>query len=458
LPPDRITQHTLVLGNRTLRFNATAGVIRPTGGRAAPLAEIAFTAYQLDGAEAAQRPVSFAFNGGPGFASAWLQVGAAGPWRIDLGPRATYPSAPAEPMPNADTWLDFTDLVFIDPAGTGYSRALVTGETAQRLWSVDGDIAYLAETIRRWLDKFDRATSPKYILGESYGGFRAPRLAQELAARHGVGVAGLMLVSPALEVTQRSIAFDPFYYVTRLPSMAAAARALHGPVTRDALVDVEQYAATDYLLDVTRGARDAAAIDRRSARVAAFTGIDPALVRRHDGLLDDDVFLRALDRARHRVASPYDATISSADPFPLEDDSSGPDAVLGALKAPVSSAMVAIYESKLQWRPDSVYQLFNPSVTRQWEWGSAFGTRPQSVQALRTVLALDDHLRVLIAQGLFDLVVPYFSTQLMLDQIPASVGMDRVRFTLHPGGHMLYTNDASRAALHDEAAAMVRVV
>ena len=456
LPPDRTTRHTLDLPGRTLRFSATAGVIRPTGGGRTPLADIAFTAYQLDGADRVRRPVTFAFNGGPGFASAWLQVGAAGPWRIPLGDGATFPSAPADPIPNAETWLDFSDLVFIDPAGTGYSQVLASGGDARTLWSVDGDITYLAETIRRWLDRFDRGVSPKYILGESYGGFRAPLLARELASSQGVGVAGLVLVSPALEITQHSFAFDPFYYVTRLPSMTAAARARLGPVTRAQLADVEQYAATDYLVDVTRGERDVAAIERRSARVAAFTELDPALVRRHHGLLDVDMFLHALDRARHRVASPYDATIGGADPFPLENNSHAPEAVVDALKAPVSSAMVAIYATKLQWRPEIVYQLFNPAVTHQWAWGSAFGTRPQSVRALRSALALDNHLTVLIAHGMFDLVTPYFATQLMLDQIPGSVGMDRVRFTLHPGGHMIYTNDAARAALHDAAAAMVR--
>ena len=276
LPADSTTHHALDLPGRTLHVAATAGAIRLTDDKDAPRTDIAFIAFQLEGTDRARRPVTFVFNGGPGFASGWLNVGAVGPWRIPLGGDATVPSASPEPIANAETWLDFTDLVFIDPAGTGYSRVLATNEDARRrLWSVDGDIEYLAETIRRWLDRFDRNVSPKYLLGESYGGFRVPRLARELASSQGTGVSGIVLVSPALDFGGRSSAFDPFSYLTRLPSMAATARAAHGGVTRAQLADVEHYAATDFLLDVTRGERDADAIARRSARVAELTSSIP---------------------------------------------------------------------------------------------------------------------------------------------------------------------------------------
>jgi carboxypeptidase C (cathepsin A) len=463
LPADMTTQHTLELpmGDlpaRTLHFSATAGAIRLTDDKGAPRADIAFIAYRLDGAEARSRKVTFVLNGGPGFASGWLQVGAVGPWRIALGgpmgDGATAPSASAEPMPNAETWLDFTDLVFIDPADTGYSRVLTTNDEARkRLFSVGGDISYLAEVIRRWLDRFDRDVSPKYLLGESYGGFRAPRLARELASVQGVGVSGLVLVSPVLDFGGRSRVFDPLYFAERLPSMAAAARAARGPVggpvTRAQLADVEHYAATDFLLDATSGERDAAAIARRSARVAELTGLDPALVRRYHGLINNEVFLHERDRAAGRVASAYDATITSADPWPLWTVSDYPDPVLEALKAPVGSAMVAIYETQLNWRPDSTYRLESPTAFRAWDWGHGMMSPPQSVGWLREALALDPHLHVLIAHGLFDVVTPYFATQLLLDQLPQAGLGERVRLATYPGGHMFYTQDASRAAFRE---------
>jgi carboxypeptidase C (cathepsin A) len=262
-------------------------------------------------------------------------------------------------------------------------------------------------------------------------------------------------VSPALDFGGRSFALDPLIYADRLPSMAAAARAGRGPVTRAQLADVEQYAATDYLLDLTRGERDPEAIERRSSRVAEFTGIDPTLVRRHDGMLDNNVFLHELDRAQGRVASAYDATISSLDPFPEETQGNVPDAVLQTLQAPVTSAMVAIYDTQLNWHPENPYHLFNGAVARQWDLGHGFGPRPQAVGFMRVALALDPRFTVLIAHGMFDLVTPYFATQLLLDQIPQASGGDRIHFVVYPGGHMFYTNDASRSAWRDASRAII---
>lgn len=453
LPADVTTQHTLELPGRTLHFSATAGAVRLADDRGAPRADIAFIAYQLDGTQHRDRKVTFVLNGGPGFASGWLQVGAVGPWRIALGGDATAPSASPEPIPNAETWLDFTDLVFIDPVDTGYSRILTTSDAdRKRLFSVDGDIASLAETIRLWLDRFDRSVSPKYLLGESYGGFRAPRLARELASVQGVGVSGLVLVSPALDIGGADPAFNPFYYVVRLPTMAAAARATQGPVSRAGLADVEHYAETDFLLDATKGEREPAAIERRSIAVAGYTGLDPALVRRYHGLIGNNVFLRALDRSSERVASGYDATVSILNPWPLANAAAYPDPGLEALKAPVGSAMVTIYDTRLNWRPDRAYRLESRTAARQWDWGNGTGGT-QSMSALRTALALDPHLTVLIAHGLFDLVTPYFATQVLLDQLPRPGLGDRVRLVTYAGGHMFYTRDASRAAFRDEGRA-----
>ena len=454
LPPPATTHHTLALPGRTLRFEATAGSILLSEDGQDPRAELAFMALQSEDGDRTNRPVTFVFNGGPGFASGWLNVGAVGPWRVALGEGAG-PSTSPELVANAETWLDFTDLVFIDPAGTGYSRVLTANADARRkLWSVSGDIDYLAEAIRHWLDRFDRNISPKYLLGESYGGFRAPRLARVLAESHSTGVAGLLLVSPALDLGGRSAAFQPFTYAARLPSMAATARTERGPVTRAQLADVEQYARTEFVLDVARGESDAEAIARRSARVAEFTGLDPALVRRHHGLITPNIFLHEFDRRQGRVGSIYDATITAVDPFPLEPLSDYPDPVLDGLKAPVGSAMVTIYETRLNWRPDALYRLGNNEVNHRWDWEARIWNMPQSMQAMRNALSLDARLSVMIAHGLFDLVTPYMATQFLLDQLPRGELGDRVSFSVHAGGHMFYTDDRSRAALRDEAAAL----
>ena len=187
LPGDSTTKHTVTLPGRTLAFTATAGSIRLNDGKGEPQADIAYTSYQLDDAEAKSRPVTFVFNGGPGSASAWLQLGNVGPWRLPLSGDAAIPSAPPELQPNAETWLDFTDLVFIDPVGTGYSRFVATGEDVRkRFYSVEGDVDAIAVTIRRWLENSDRLLSPKFVLGESYGGIRGPRVVRELQTQQGV--------------------------------------------------------------------------------------------------------------------------------------------------------------------------------------------------------------------------------------------------------------------------------
>ncbi len=209
-----------------------------------------------------------------------------------------------------------------------------------------------------------------------------------------------------------------------------------------------------YLVDVMRGETDPEAVARRSAQVAAFTGLDPSLVRRCHGLISNDVFLHELERARGRVGSIYDASVTGLDPFPLEPFSDYPDPVLENLKAPVSSAMVAMYQNRLNWRPDSVYQLGNSEVNRAWDWGSRIWNPPQAMTALRSELAMDERMGLLIAHGLFDLLTPYLATQLLLDQMPARAIGSRMRLTTYPGGHMFYMADSSRAAFRDDAASL----
>jgi carboxypeptidase C (cathepsin A) len=452
LPANVTTHQTLTLPDRELKFTATVGSIRLRDGKDAPLTDITFTAYQAEGADAATRPVTFVFNGGPGMASAWLQMGAIGPWRVRIDPASDGPSATPVPIPNTDTWLDFTDLVFIDPPGTGYSHILTADAEARRhLWSVAGDIDALGEAVRRWLDHNGRDVSRTYILGESYGGFRGPRLVRKLQSEEGVGITGLILLSPLLDSHVASGYADPMGSVDLLPSEVAVVRAQHGPVTRADLADVEAYATSDYLVDMLRGGDDAAAIDRLSTRVAGLTGFDPATIRRVDGRLDRFRFQRMLTPGR--VSSAYDGTITRPDPEPHAMFSLYPDPVLAGFEAPVTSAMMAIYADKLNWHPDAVYHLANDNVFSAWDWGRGMG-RPESFSALQAARSLDPHMRVLIAHGMFDLITPYFGTARMLRLLPKLDGAEPVTLRVYPGGHMFYFGDSSRAALRDDAKAV----
>ena len=453
LPADSTTGFTLALDGRSLAFHVTAGSIELRDEGGTPQAAVAYVAYTLDGADPALRPVTFAVNGGPGAASAWLHLGALGPWRLPM--QDLSPASPPTLVDNADTWLDFTDLVFIDPPGTGYSRVLAGDEARRRFWSVEGDVDGLAATIRRWLVADRRFASPKFIVGESYGGFRGPRLAEALATDQGVGVNGLVLISPALDLAALAAGpDDPFPLLTRLPSYAATLRSRSGPMSRVDLAEVERYATGGYLADWLRGPGDAAAVERMSERVAGLTGIDLATVSRLGGRVDEEAFLREAERTQGKIVAFYDATIAVYDPFPAAGRGRFHDPVLPGFEPAFSSAIVDLYERKLGWKVEDRYELINDAVNREWRWGDKLSA-PESLSALRRMLALDPKFRVLIAAGLTDVQTPYFATALELAQIPDFGPPGRLTLKVYPGGHMVYADDASRKALRDEARRMI---
>jgi carboxypeptidase C (cathepsin A) len=454
LPADSATAFTLNVNGRSLPFHVTAGSLQLKDEAGTPQAAVAYVAYQLDGAAPERRPVTFVINGGPGAASAWLHLGALGPWRLPMAGLSPA-SAPAL-VDNAETWLDFTDLVFIDPPGTGYSRVVAPGDEARRrFWSVEGDVDGLAATIRRWLVAERRFASPKFIVGESYGGFRAPRLAEALATDQGVGVAGLVLISPVLDLAALAAGpDDPFPLLTRLPSYAAAFRRRAGAVSRAELADVERYASGDYLADWLRGPGDAAAVERMSQTVAELSGVDLQTVRRLAGRVDEDAFLREFERPQGRVVAFYDATIDAYDPFPAARGGSFHDPVLPGFEPTFASAIVDLYERKLGWKVEGRYELLNDEVNHNWRWGDRLA-RPEALSALRRMLALDPKFRVLVAHGLTDVQAPYFSTALELGQIPDFGPPGRLTLRVYPGGHMVYADDDSRRALRDDARRLI---
>ncbi len=452
LPADTTTDQTVELPGHTIHFRATAGSIPLNGADdGALLAEVAYVAYVVPGDTS--RPVTFVFNGGPGAASAYLNLGAIGPWRLPLAHFSI--SEPPKLVPNAETWLDFTDLVFIDPPGTGYSRIAASGDDGRkRFWSVDGDAESLAVFIRKWIEQAGRQQSLKFIAGESYGGFRAPKVARKLQDQ-GVGVRGLVMISPVIDFANLGEPHHvPMAWVNHLPSMAAAALDAKGQYSREAVREVERYAAGDYLLDLLKGERDSAAVARISARVAAYTGLDPALVKRLAGRVDVATFQRELHRAQGLIGSIYDPNVTAYDPNPTSATSNYSDPVLGGTRAPITTAMTDLYQHVLNWRVDKPYELLNEEVGRNWFKGGGL-RRPQVVDDLRDDLAADAQLRVLVAHGANDLIAPYFADQLLLGQLPIYGSADRVKLAVYAGGHMFYDRDELRRALHADAAALV---
>jgi carboxypeptidase C (cathepsin A) len=452
LPPEATRAQSLALPGRCLSFHSLAGAIRLPDAEGKTQAEIAYVAYLLDGPAARKRPIVFAINGGPGAASVWLQLGAIGPWRLPM--QGLAPSTPPRLVDNEETWLPFADLVFLDPPGTGYSRPRDPREAEKaELWSVDGDINVLAVAVRRWLTAHGRLASPKFIVGESYGGFRAPKLAKVLASRYGVGLSGVALISPVLDFGPFSEGLsNPFPYLTRLPSYAAAAREAKGPVTRADLADVEAYAQGQYLADWLAGPRDAAATARKVAQVAALTGLSPDAVRPYGGDLSEADYLRARGRQLHAKVAYYDATLTAGATAPDWPDAEDP--VLPGFVPAFTSAMTALYRERLGWRVDDLYETLNPAVSRNWRWGRSLDP-PEALGDLAQELALDPGFRVLVAHGLTDVQAPYFASALELNRLPPFAQPERLTLSVHPGGHMFYMRDGSRKALRDEARRLI---
>jgi carboxypeptidase C (cathepsin A) len=237
--------------------------------------------------------------------------------------------------------------------------------------------------------------------------------------------------------------------------MAAVAREAKGAVTRNDLADVERYARTEFLVDLVKGQADTEATMRLADKVAALTGIDPAVSRRLAGRFEVGEFRREFDRRNGKVTGRYDASVEGFDPYPDSSYFHFGDPSGDSLTAPLTSAAVDLTTRKLNWRPDGSYQLLSESVFKAWDFGR--GQDPaESVSQLRQVLALDPKMKLLVGHGLFDLATPYFASKIILDQLPAYAGPSRVTLAVYPGGHMFYSRDPARQAFRSEVEALMK--
>jgi carboxypeptidase C (cathepsin A) len=450
-------KQTTQVDGKVLTYTATIDTqpVQDRTGR--KVAEMVYTAYTVESADKAQRPVTFAFNGGPGASAVFLHLGAIGPKRVAFGGPHDSPSDPPVLLENPGTWLDFTDLVFVDPIGTGYSRALVPDEEAKGLfWGGKQDIEYLARFIQEWLSRNGRMASPKYLVGESYGGYRIPKLIYELQAQVGVGIRGAVLISPSLDSAQEFDAeFSPLPWMVSLPSMAAAHLDREGTLDADRMAAAIDYARNDYLRDLMRGKSDPAARDRMIARVTELTGLDPRFVRRSGGRIEVAAYVRERDRSRQRLASQLDPALEMVDPFPAAPEQRVDDPVFVRMMAPTTSAMTDFVTRVLGWKPETPYITFNRTLNSTWE-EFADGREPQflSVAELRQAMSADPRLRILIAHGWSDINCPFLTSVLIVDQMSASLKANRIGVKEYPGAHMFYERPASRMALREDVRAL----
>jgi carboxypeptidase C (cathepsin A) len=450
LPADAHVAQSITVDGKPLKYTATVGTIPIKNAEGKATGEVVFAAYTVD---EPNRPVTFAFNGGPGAASVYLNLGAIGPKHVPFGAEGQSPSDPATLTDNPGTWLGFTDLVFIDPIGTGFSQSLVSpAETKTLFYGPDQDISYLSRIVFDWLVKNNRLLSRKYIVGESYGGYRAPRLASYLQSQIGVAVNGIIMVSPALSPAAGSQDLSPIPWMITLPSIVAANYERAGKLSHETMDPVIAYTESEYATDLIKGFADPMATDAMVKKVTELTGLDPTFVRESGGRLETQAFLREEFREKGKLGSRYDPNVTAFDPYPYAPTQETNDPILLSIIAPTTTAMVDFVTNIVGWKTDVRYNALSFDVNNAWDRKGDSGAFAGAASAndLRIAVATDPKLRVLIAHGWADLSCPFMGSVLTVNQIPIMGDPTRVVVHEYPGGHMYYSRLASSLALRQD--------
>jgi carboxypeptidase C (cathepsin A) len=446
-PADKTVKQTVQIGGKTITYDATVGTLPVLDEKGKTIADVMYIAYVVPGAN---RPVTFALNGGPGASSVYLNFGALGPKRVQFGAEGNSPSDPAIAIDNQGSWLDFSDLVFIDPVGTGFSRSRVAeDETKKKFYGTGPDIEYLSRIVYDWLVKNDRLLSRKYIVGESYGGFRGPRITHYLQTRLGVAMNGMVLVSPYLEPTvDNGGDLSPLPWMLTLPSISAANLERQGKLTDATMKQVIDYTRGEYVTDLLKGRSDPQSTERIVKRVTDLSGLDAAFVRRSGGRLETQAYLREVYRNEGKLGSRYDSNVTEWDPFPFAPTQRTNDPLLDSIIAPTTTAMVDFITRTVGWKYSGRYNALSYDVNRLWDRGQE--EERGSVEELRKSVAIDPKLHVLIVHGWADLSCPFMASVLIVDQMPIMDDPQRVQVKEYPGGHMFYSRGASQTAMRQD--------
>jgi len=442
LPEDSVTEHSIDTPQGKLAYTATAGTLRFYDQSGEQNASVFYTAYVIKGTK---RPLTFVFNGGPGAASAFLHLGLIGPRLLDLGPDARD-FAHAQLRDNPDTWLRFTDLVMIDPIGTGWSRSANEGKT---YWNADSDASAMAKAIALYVIHNNRFDSPKYLFGESYGGFRAAKTARVMQREQGISASGIVMLSPLIEGW---LTFGDDESALRaaleLPSLAAAELERKKAFTAQALSAAEKFAFTDYLTTLVSHPPEGDAARAFYEKVAQVSGLPLDLVTQQRGFVTD-AFIKNLQK--DQMVSRYDASFAVDDPFPERRSAHAPDPILDGVSRAYGGAFAAYAHNELGFKTEMTYQLLADDVIHNWDWKG--GRQSAGIESdLRVLLSFDPSFRLLIAHGYSDLVTPYAMTRYLLDHMPAFAPPGRAVLKLYRGGHMIYLDPASRKAFSSDAA------
>ncbi|MDD5544098.1 MAG: peptidase S10 [Acidobacteriia bacterium] len=465
-----VTEHSIRIGGQTIPYKATAGTINIKNEQDETTASIFYIAYtRSDVKDLSRRPLSFLYNGGPGSSSAWCHMGAFGPRRVVTVDAADTGAPPYEIVDNADSPLDVSDLVFIDPVGTGFSKAV--GKSKDKdFWGVDQDIASLAEFVRLYVTRNDRWNSPKFLIGESYGTFRSVALSNYLQSHDGMYFNGVDLVSSVLNLN--TITFHPgedMPYIFYLPSYAATA--WYHKVLKDRpanlskfLDDARHFAATEYADALMKGsAIDAAEKEAIAKKISSFTGLSADYVMKANLRVNLGQFREELQRSRGLSTGRLDARFSG----PIEDllaESAGGDAQSAAVTGAFTAIFNRYVREELKFGGDREYHLSARGAGQNWDWkhntgrGAGFGFpgAPNVMADMVQAMIANTHLRFQVENGYFDLATPFFATEHTMEHLglPASL-QSHIKEDYYESGHMMYLHEPSLAQLKKNIAAFI---
>jgi carboxypeptidase C (cathepsin A) len=448
-----LTHHSITLDGKPLNYTATAAQMPLKDPAGETEAHIFYMAYTLDGvSDPSKRPLTFCFNGGPGSASMWVHMGGMGPRSPRLLPTGSMPPPPYQLKDNPDTWLDKTDLVFIDPVGTGYSRAK-TVEIARRMNSVQGDIQSVGEFMRMYITRNSREVSPLFIAGESYGTFRAAGLAGYLID-HGIAFNGIVLIGTTLDL-ETIWSRDDLVHQLELPTYCADAY-YHKKVAADLqkkdlktfLKEAEAFAMGEYAAALAKG-DELPAAERKAVieKLARYTGLDARYLDETNLRWDVSHFTRQLLRDRERTIGRYDGRLTG--PSGMNTGETSEFDPSSTLITPPFTAMFTTYiRNELGYKTDMYY--YPSGGIQPWDYGvqNGFG---DTTSLLRNAMVKNPYLKVMIAAGYFDLATPYFAVEYTFNHMGLDAEMHRnIAWDFYQSGHMLYIDSDSHTKLkHD---------
>ncbi len=459
------TEHMLRIEGSELPYSANTGVLPVHVDPEGPECRIYFINYDLEGREKTSRPLSFVFNGGPGASSVYLHLAALGPKRITYDHSENVSPRPGRLVDNVQTWLRFTDLVFIDPVGTGFSRCVSSTSDPDKknaethAWGVREDLTSLSKFIRLYLTRTNRWLSPKFIVGESYGGFRVAALSDLLQSDYGITLNGVVLVSPALEFNLlKRDEYSLMPWLVTIPSYAAAAR-FHGMAEggisgtedpRTGLQEIERFTVKELLPALAMGDTETL-----NSRLSLYIGLSADRVAQWKAKIPPVLFVKALLQDSGRLISLYDGSFTAIDPDPSSPFPSTEDPLLIRLNALLTAGLNSLVREQLKFETDIPYEVLNKEVSKKWNWRSGLEWDQGFVGVagnLKTSMSINKDLKAFIVHGVFDFVTPYFGSvvitrQMALDPVIAS----NLKLKVYEGGHMFYTDAASRKAFFEDA-------